>query len=417
MKIQEGVDLHFIETDKFTTNRITVRFAAAMDQVTVAGRVLVANLLEIGNQDFPTAHALKRRLASLYGARLSTSLTKKGKVHIVDVTVSYLHSDHLPRGEDVTDAVLDVLFSSLFSPLVVGTSFDSSVFAVEKENLIRYLESEVEDHFYHADVEMARLFFTDPHLQVPKVATVDLVKKETAATAYQAWQRMLRLDKLDIFVVGRVDQEKLARRFQAHGFTYRKPLLEFTYRQDFSPILREKSERKPANQSILELGYSLQSIYRDVNYFSNIVFNGLLGAFSHSKLFAQIREKEGLAYTIGSQWNDLTGLLTVYAGIDKEEKIRVMKQVSKHLLALKQGHFTENELAVTKESLLHAATLAQDSPAHLIEQVYQQQVLCGDYLTWTQWKEGIQSVSREDIVRAVKGLRLQAVYFLEGERI
>ena len=36
MKLQEGVELHFIESDKFTTNRIRVRFAAEMSEQTVA---------------------------------------------------------------------------------------------------------------------------------------------------------------------------------------------------------------------------------------------------------------------------------------------------------------------------------------------------------------------------------------------
>ena len=47
MELQEGVNLHFIESSKFTTNRIRVRFAAAMSEKTVAGRVLLANLLEM----------------------------------------------------------------------------------------------------------------------------------------------------------------------------------------------------------------------------------------------------------------------------------------------------------------------------------------------------------------------------------
>ncbi|CYW86829.1 Zn-dependent peptidase [Streptococcus suis] len=73
MKLQEGVDLHFIDTDQFTTNRIRIRFAAEMSEATVAGRVLVANIFEMGNQEFQTAQAVRRRLAELYGAQFSTT--------------------------------------------------------------------------------------------------------------------------------------------------------------------------------------------------------------------------------------------------------------------------------------------------------------------------------------------------------
>ncbi len=59
MKLQEGVDLHFIDTDQFTTNRIRIRFAAEMSEATVAGRVLVANILKWVTKNF--------RLLRLFG--------------------------------------------------------------------------------------------------------------------------------------------------------------------------------------------------------------------------------------------------------------------------------------------------------------------------------------------------------------
>ena len=37
------------------------------------------------------------------------------------------------------------------------------------------------------------------------------------------------------------------------------------------------------------------------NILPMIVMNGLLGGFAHSKLFTNVRENAGLAYTISSQ--------------------------------------------------------------------------------------------------------------------
>ena len=66
MKLQEGVHLHFIPTEKFTTNSIKIRFAAPMKEETVAGRVLVANILEMANADYPRTIDFRRKLAHLY---------------------------------------------------------------------------------------------------------------------------------------------------------------------------------------------------------------------------------------------------------------------------------------------------------------------------------------------------------------
>ncbi|HFU4459736.1 TPA: M16 family metallopeptidase [Streptococcus suis] len=414
MKLQEGIDLHFIETDQFTTNRIKVRFAAEMNEATVAGRVLVANILEMGNQDYPSAQAMRRRLAELYGAHFSTSVAKRGRVHMVDFTISYTNPSYLPNNEDITVAILDFLYSSLFRPLKQGQGFEQKIFEVEKKNLINFLESEVEDNFYHADVEVNKLFYQDSALQIPRVSRLDLVEKETAESVYKIYRNMLRVDKIDIFVLGSVNQDLVRERFEQFNFTYRKPKLELEYQQEYSNITREKVERKQARQSILELAYHLQVLYNDVNYPALMVFNGLLGAFSHSKLFVNIRENESLAYTIGSQVTIFSGMMKVYAGINRGDRLKVMKLISKQILDLKRGKFTEDELELTKNMLVHSATLAQDRQNNLIEQVYNQVSLGARNLTWMEWIEAVKEVSTEDIIRVGKMINLQAVYFMEG---
>lgn len=414
MQLQEGVNLHFIESSKFTTNRIRVRFAAAMSEKTVAGRVLLANLLEMGNQDYPTARQLRMKLAALYGAHFSTSVSKRGRVHFVDVNISYVKSSFLLNKEDITLEIIDFLYACLFRPLTEGKAFNKKMFEVEKRNLLSFLESEVEDNFYHADVEMSRLYFNDEDIQVPRVARIDLVQKETAESVYEAYKKMLKMDRIDIFVAGEVNQLEVQNKFKNFEFTYRNPKLELEYSQDYSNIVHEKVERKVAQQSILELAYHLQVIYNDVNYPALLVFNGLFGAFSHSKLFMNVREKESLAYTIGSQVNIFSGMLKVYAGINREDRLRTMKLINREFLAIKRGQITEDDLELTKKSLTHSATLAQDRQNNLIEQAYNEVCLGERNLTWQQWIDGIHAVSIDDVVKVGKVIRLQAIYFMEG---
>ena len=414
MELQEGVNLHFIESSKFTTNRIRVRFAATMSEKTVAGRVLLANLLEMGNQDYPTARQLRMKLAALYGAHFSTSVSKRGRVHFVDVNISYVKSSFLLNKEDITLEIIDFLYACLFRPLTEGKAFNKKMFEVEKRNLLSFLESEVEDNFYHADVEMSRLYFNDEDIQVPRVARIDLVQKETAESVYEAYKRMLKMDRIDIFVAGEDNQLEVQNKFKNFDFTYRNPKLELEYSQNYSNIVHEKVERKVAQQSILELAYHLQVVYNDVNYPALLVFNGLFGAFSHSKLFMNVREKESLAYTIGSQVNIFSGMLKVYAGINREDRLRTMRLINREFLAIKRGQITEDDLELTKKSLTHSATLAQDRQNNLIEQAYNEVCLGERNLTWQQWIDSINAVSIDDVLKVGKVIRLQAIYFMEG---
>lgn len=414
MKLQEGVHLHFMPAEKFTTNQLLVRFSAPMKKETVAGRVLVANLLEMANQVYPTSHLFHKRLAELYGASFSTSVSKRGKVHSVDITISYVKSAYLPEKTDITIEILDFLYYCLFKPLVRKKEMEPSFFEIEKTNLLHYLETEIEDHFYHADVELATLYFEDEDVKIPRIGQDYLVEKETAQSVYQALQDMIHLDRIDFFVLGEVDQEKVFRRLQEFRFSYRNPKLELTYQQGISNIVKEKIERRETSQSILEIAYHVSVVYNDDNYIPLLVLNGLFGGFSSSKLFTNLREKEGLAYTIGSQLYGFSGLLKVYAGIDKMNRKKVMRLISKQLFDIKKGYFTDEDLALTKNMLVHTATLSQDQQGQLLEKMYYQAIFASKHLESSEWIAAVNKVSKEDVIRVARHVRLQAIYFMEG---
>ncbi len=414
MKLQEGVDLHFIPTEQFTTNQIKIRFAAPMDKESVAARVLAANILEIGNQLYPNHLAFRRQLARMYGATFSTSVSRKGAIHLVDLTMTYVREELLLEKENLTEQVLDFMETVLMKPLTDKAGFKGDVFEVEKKNLLSYLEAEVEDNFYHADLELNQLFFENEHLQISRVGNIELVKEVTAESAYKAFQSMLQLDKIDIFVLGSVNQDRLVERLKQFPFSYRNPELSYEYQEAPSAILREKTEKKDAKQSILELGYALHVLYNDVNYPALLVLNGMFGGFAHSGLFTQIREEEGLAYTIGSQVNIFTGFMRVYAGIDRGNRLKVMRAIHRELLKIKQGRVTEKDLGLTKNMLIHSALIGQDRGKNLVEQAYHRQIFGERYMTVTSFMEKIKAVTLEDVVRVAQLIRLQAVYFMEG---
>ncbi|WP_236682925.1 M16 family metallopeptidase [Streptococcus sp. X13SY08] len=234
-------------------------------------------------------------------------------------------------------------------------------------------------------------------MQIPRVSTVGLAQEETAETAYKALQDMLRFDRIDIFVMGQVDRELVSARFENFKFSYRNPKLEFEYNQGFASVLQERAERKEANQSILELAYHLQVVYNDVNYPALLILNGILGAFSHSKLFVNVREKEGLAYTVGTQINILSGLLRVYAGIDKDKRLTVLKAIQREVRKIKSGQISDQELEMTKKMLLHAVQVAEDKGRNLVETTYHQELLGPRFLNKEKFTEAILAVTKEDV--------------------
>ena len=347
MEITKGVRLHFIQSEKFKTNKIRVRFSAPMSKETVAGRVLTASMLETVNAVYPTSQAFRERLANLYGADYSTSLSRRGLVHYLDINLSFVRDKFLSRKNVLTDAMLDFLKASLFSPLVSQDAFDESAFEIEKKNIFN----------------------------------------EVAV------------------------REKI----QSFNFAPRQQELQLVYQQEYSNVLREGLEQKDVHQSIIELAYHFPIQYGESEHLPLVVLNALLGGFAHSKLFVNLREREGLAYTISSNFDIFSGMMRIYAGIDRSNRTRTVALINRQILDLKRGNFSEEELNQTKKMLRNSVLLAQDRQNTILERAYMASVLGNKFLSLEAWLKALEQVRKDDIIKAAGLLKLQAIYFMEGK--
>ncbi|MBZ2152337.1 insulinase family protein [Streptococcus cristatus] len=415
MEIIKGVHLHFIQSEKFKTNKIKVRFSAPMSEKTIAGRVLTASMLETSNALYPTSQAFREKLANLYGANYSTSLSRRGLVHYLDINLSFVRDQFLSRKNMLADEILDFLKASLFFPLSNGQAFDTKTFEIEKRNVLTDLEAEIENHFYHAHRELNNLFYDLPEMRIPRVATIELVEKETAETSFAAFQQMLTQDQIDFFFIGDFNEIAVREKIQEFQFSEREQPLQLSYQQNYSNITREKLEQRDVHQSIVELAYHFSSQYGDRSHLPLIVLNGLLGGFAHSKLFVNVREKESLAYTISSSFDIFSGLMRIYAGIDRANRTKTVALINRQILDLKRGHFTDEELEQTKNMLKNSILLAQDRQNTLIERAYMSSVLGKKFLSLDAWLKALENVSKADLIEAAQQLKLQAIYFMEGK--
>lgn len=414
MELVTGVNIHFIKSGKFKTNQIKVRFSAPLSEKTMAGRVLASRMIETANQLYPTSQQFREQLANLYGANFSTSVSKRGQMHYIDIHLSYVRDAFLSKKNVLTDQMLELLKVSLNAPLAENDRFDSETFSVEKKNLITELEAEIENHFYYAHQQLNHLFYDQADMKLSKYASVEHIKDENEATAYQALQEMLKSDRIDFFFMGDFNELAVIEKIEKLHLQPRQLDVNLFYQQPFSNVVREGLEQRDIHQSILELGYHFPVRYGEREHFALIVLNGLLGAFSHSKLFTTIREKEGLAYTISSHFDIFSNFLRIYAGIDRKNRTRTMTLMSRQINDLKRGKFTTEEINLTKEMIINAAKLSQDRPGTLLERAYLQTVLGKQFLSIEDWIQAIEEVTKEEMTTVAKSLKLQSVYFMEG---
>ena len=139
----------------------------------------------------------------------------------------------------------------------------------------------------------------------------------------------------------------------------------------------------------------------------------MLGNFTHSLLFTDVRERLGITYNIGCQLDVYTGLLNIYAGIDKKNRRQVLNAINKQLFKLKSGRFSNELLEQTKSLLKTTKLMMTDKVSYNVEKVYLNEHL-GSRLSLEEWLTELDKVSKEDISRIARYIKLQSLYFIEG---
>ena len=181
MELYPGIAVHFIQSKKFKTNKITMRFTAPLSLDLISGRMLSASMLETANKTYPTTQILRKHLAALYGADLSSHAYRKGQSHLVDVSFTYVRDEFLSKKNVLTAQILELLHQVLFNPLLDEDGFDKNTFEIEKKQLLARLESELEDPFFSAHKELDQLFFQEESMQLVPRDLISRISEELGA--------------------------------------------------------------------------------------------------------------------------------------------------------------------------------------------------------------------------------------------
>lgn len=412
--LQPGIKLHVSPTKKYKTIRIYWRFTTRLEKDLLSKRALLASLLETNSLNYPDQTKLSSRLAELYGASFGTTVGRKGNLHWLNGVMSVVNGKYIDQPAILAEAV-DFLKEIFFHPNIKNGAFDEKTFRLEKENMRTYLESLKEDKQVYASLALQELYYDDPAQKSSSFGSVEDLLQLTAKDVADEYAKMLAEDQIDIFVVGDVTEADLQPLFEALPFTpreWQRP--EIFYEQTIDNVIREKQEQADVIQAKLNLGYSTEIYYGEPERFALFVFNGLFGGFPHSKLFMNVREKESLAYYASSSADTFRGSLRVQTGIEAANRNKVLKLVNQQLESLRQGDFNDLEMAQTKAMLKNQYLLSLDNPQTLIETAYLDTWLPESKLTTEEWSARLEAVTKEDVMKVAKDVKLQAIFFLDG---
>jgi predicted Zn-dependent peptidase len=136
------------------------------------------------------------------------------------------------------------------------------------------------------------------------------------------------------------------------------------------------------------------------------VLNTLLGGGMSSRLFQEIREKRGKAYSVysfSSSYKDV-GYLGVYAGTSVESTEEVVELIMKELQKLAAGEMTDEELKRTQGQLVGSMMLGLESTDSWMSHIARNEIYFGQSVTTDEICRRIRAVSRDEVVELAGAL-------------
>jgi predicted Zn-dependent peptidase len=302
----------------------------------------------------------------------------------------------------VLDKHLPVL-AEILSDIFLHSTFDSQELNRERQVILQEINMVEDTPDEQIHVLFSKLFFMNHPLGMPVLGTPQSVSAITKDTILGHIRQFHTPERILVVAAGNVDHESLVERFRAlfegldHG---EAPPRQRDAPQSHAGVL---STHKDLEQVHICLGGSAPYLSSQAR-FAAAVLNTILGGNMSSRLFQEIREKRGLAYSIYSflaSYMD-TGMLGIYLGTDRKEVNRALKVINREIKNIQRGDISKADLDATKEHLVGSILLGSENTDSRMMRVAKNEYVFGRYIPYEEVVDQLEKVRVEEVLAVAK---------------
>lgn len=416
-EIKEGITLHTIDTHNFKTNLYAVFIATPLKRENVTLDALLTAVLRRGTKNMVSQEEISKKLEEMYGASFDCGIEKTGDNHIIKFYLESISEEFLPEKEELTQKCLDILFDIIFNPFIENDSFKKEYVQGEKQNLKQIIEAKIDNKARYALDRCIEEMFKDESYGLYKYGYVEDLENITEKSLYEYYKKLIANCKIDIFCSGIMDNGKIQNLIKTN-----EKIEKLSPRKAEYKINNEKTEEikveqiktvedhMQVNQGKLVIGLSVNSQQENAR-FTTSVYNAILGGGANSKLFQNVREKEGLAYTAGANYVRQKNTIFVRCGIEIENYEKAMNTIKEQLNDMKNGKFDETDIENAKNLIIESVKSIPSEQDTEITYYYGQE-LSDRFMTLEEYIEHIEKQSKEEIVDLANKVEINTIYFL-----
>ncbi|MGB8650743.1 MAG: pitrilysin family protein [Mycobacteriales bacterium] len=248
----------------------------------------------------------------------------------------------------------------------------------------------------------AEALYGDHPLGLPVIGTVDSVEALSAEAIAGYYHGRYRQPEMVVSVAGNVDHDVVVRlvadAFPSTGTASPAPLRSFA---PPSPLSGAVVEDRATEQAHLVLGVHGVDRHDDRRWALSVLNNALGGGMS-SRLFQEVRERRGLAYSVYSyvSHHHDTGMFGVYAGCAPGKVDEVLGLCREELASAADKGLTDEEVVRAKGQLRGSLVLGLEDTGAQMSRIGKAELVHGEVLAVDELLARIDAVTPDD-VRAV----------------
>jgi predicted Zn-dependent peptidase len=384
-------------------------------------RTVLDNGLTIVSERMPHVRSVTMGIWVLNGSRRETA-ELNGITHFIEHMVfkgtSHRSAEEIARSVDSIGGNLDaftskenVCFSAkvldehvplafeVLADLVLNPLFREEDITREQGVILQEIKMDEDNPDYLVHEIFTQNFWKDHPLGRPILGTKETVKGLRQDTLIDYYRKCFSPDNLLIAAAGNFEHDRLVE-LATRWFATMRPVPNG--HRNVPPATHARivmRNKKQLEQVQICLGLPAQSLMSEDRYAWSVL-NTVVGGGMSSRLFQNIRERQGLAYAVFSDLNPYsdTGLFGVYAGTSNQTVRQVVDSILKELRALRTDAVPAEELRRAKDNLKGSLMLGLESTGARMSNLARQQIYFGRFIGMNELLERIERVTAEDVL-------------------
>lgn len=297
------------------------------------------------------------------------------------------------------------LFANILSDISLNSTFEPDDMELERQVILKevsMMEDMPDDNIH---VLFNRLFWADHPIGMSILGTRKTVSSIERETIQKYINRFYVPERILVVASGDVDHQSMVSSFE--------PFFE-----SFSAGGDLNSERstprsnagisihfKDLEQVHICLGGEAPSHVSEKRFVCAIL-NTILGGNMSSRLFQEIRENRGLAYSIYSFLSLYVdaGLLGIYVATDQNKVNSVLETIQTEIIKIRKGELSKSDLSAAKEYLTGGIYLASESVDSRMMRIAKDEIIFGRYVSYEELVSKLETVTVDDVIEVARDI-------------